>query len=119
MMLDRVRSWLPGAQKKEAAPKQEVEGGELMEWIAAKKSMTFLDIRDQKTYRLGHVKGAILIPGLELQQRMHELRTDRIIVVLAGTNAKAVRAARVLRSGGLEVVYLKGGIAQWQGKLVK
>jgi len=118
-MLDRVRSWLPGAQKKAAAPKQDVESSELMEWIVQKKPMTLLDVRDQKSFRLGHIKGATLIPGYELQQRMHELRTDRMVVVLAATDAKAVRAARLLRSGGLEALVLKGGMVKWSGKLVK
>jgi rhodanese-related sulfurtransferase len=78
-----------------------------------------LDVRDQKSYRAGHVKGSTLIPGGELQQRMHELRTDRMIVVLAEGDAKAVRAVRMLRNAALDAVHLKGGVGQWPGKMVK
>ena len=120
-MLDRVRSWLPGAHKRaaEPAPKRAIEGTELLEWISQKKPLTLLDVRDQKDYRQGHIKGATLIPGGELQQRMYELRTDRTVVVVAGTDAKGVKASRQLRNAGLDVLYLKGGITAWPGKLVR
>jgi rhodanese-related sulfurtransferase len=117
-MLDRIRSWLPGAVKKEPA-KLTLEGSELLEWVNQKRSLTLLDVRDQKAYRGGHVKGSVLIPGSELPQRMHELRSDQLIVVLADSEAKAFKAARMMRQAGLEVMHLKGGIQAWPGKIVK
>lgn len=118
-MLERVRSWLPGSQKTQDAPKLTVTGVELHEWFDAGRPMVLLDVRDQKSFRLGHIKGATLIPHYDLPTRMHELRQNGPIIVVAGSEARAAQAARSLRQSGLEAMHLKGGVDAWPGKLVK
>lgn len=78
-----------------------------------------LDVRDLKAYRQGHIKGSHLIPYQELNGRMHEVPTDRLIVTVDGSVRRSRQAAKLLRTGALDARSLKGGMAGWTGKLVK
>ncbi len=117
-MLERVRSWLPGKARRDTAPKTSVAGGELLQWVAEGRRLVILDIREQKAFRQGHIKGATLIPYFELSQRLHELRPGQLIVVVGPSSARSHQAARLLRSRGHDAIYLVGGFSAWPGKVV-
>lgn len=108
--------WLKGKSKTEVAP-LEIAADELQ---ALKADQYYLlDLRELKAYRQGHIKGSHLIPFAELNRRMHELPTDRLIVTVDVSPRRGRQAAKQLRSGILEARSLKGGISAWPGKLVK
>ncbi len=111
-------AWLKGRGKSntEAAP-LEITAEELQS--IPSHQYYVLDLRDLKAYRQGHIKGSHLIPFAELNGRMHELPTDRLIVTVDTSPRRARQAAKQLRSAILESRSLKGGISAWTGKLVK
>ncbi len=39
-----------------------------------------LDVRDEASYKIGHIKGASLIPISQFEQRMGELPPDKLII---------------------------------------
>jgi hypothetical protein len=50
------------------------------------KTVVFIDVRDQTTYDSGHIPGAILIPVLEIKDRLSEIPIDKQVVVYAECN---------------------------------
>ena len=49
-------------------------------------SAVFIDVRDQNMYDSGHVPGAILLPVLEIKDRLSEIPKDKHVVVYAECN---------------------------------
>ncbi|NMP22303.1 rhodanese-like domain-containing protein [Sulfobacillus harzensis] len=78
-----------------------------------------LDLRDLKAFREGHIKGAHQVPFSELNRRMFELPTDRLIITVDVSERRSRQAAKQLRQAALEARSLKGGLNAWTGKLVK
>lgn len=118
-VLGRLKGLFGGHTDEEAPPRRvQVSGSELMAWVNAGRPVTILDVRDQKAFRQGHIKGAVLIPLGDLAKRTHELRRGRPIAVLGQTPSKARQAARYLRTQDFEAMVLEGGIEGWPGRIV-
>ena len=80
----------------------------------------FLDVRSLEEYKQVHIKGAILIPVSELEDRLDEIPKDKHIIVYcdgAGCS-RSGKAAVILVDNGFEEVYdMTGeGIIGWQSK---
>ena len=118
-MLERIKSWLPGGRQEAEESSTSISGADLMGWLVEGRMVTMLDVRDQKQYRRGHIKGSTLLPQAELQKRTHEVRRDRPVVVVCASGGRAMQSARWLRSQGFEAMYLIGGVNEWPGRLVK
>ena len=50
------------------------------------KTVVFIDVRDQNMYDSGHIPGAVLIPVLEIKDRLSEIPKDKQVVVYAECN---------------------------------
>jgi rhodanese-related sulfurtransferase len=116
-------------------------GSIVLDWLTGKKSGTgevqiplamtadeldrertglyLVDLRDLTAYRKGHIKGAHLIPYLELRTRVHEIPLGVSVVTVDSSERRARQAAKLLRQDGYAARYLKGGLGGWTGKLVK
>ena len=80
-------------------------------------AVTVLDVRQPEEYAAGHIRGAVLLPLGEVNDRAEDTlsRDDDVIVVCASGN-RSLSAANKLMSMGFErVVNLKGGMNAWQG----
>ncbi|MBE0505115.1 MAG: rhodanese-like domain-containing protein [Marinospirillum sp.] len=76
-----------------------------------------LDIRDRKDFGLGHITGAINIPMVNLDTRMHELekhKDKKILVVCKMGNTATMAVAKLQKAGFANALRLKGGMMQWQ-----
>lgn len=76
-----------------------------------------LDIRDRKDFGLGHITGAINIPMVNLDSRMHELdkhKDKKILVVCKMGNTATMAVAKLQKAGFANAMRLKGGMMQWQ-----
>ena len=75
-----------------------------------------LDIRPEKSYEQGHIKGSQNIPTDLISGRFQEIPTDkRIIIITASGNPEWVPAGWFLKSKGYnDVMMLKGGMNAWQ-----
>lgn len=111
--------WLKGKPKAEKAPETplDVDATEFLNLDP--KACYLLDLRDLATFRQGHIKGAHQLPYVELNRRMHELPTNKVIVTVDTSERRGKQAAKLLKQSGLDARNLKGGMAGWTGKLVK
>ena len=72
-----------------------------------------LDVRRDDEWRAGHAPQAVHVPLDQLPARVGELSTDRRVVAVCRSGARSGRATMYLRSLGLDVVNLEGGMQAW------
>lgn len=74
-----------------------------------------LDVRTDKEWRQGHLKGAHHIPLHELGRRFPELEKhkNREIICYCRTGNRSLTAAVRLKRLGFSVAHMKGGIVEW------
>lgn len=113
-----VLDWLTG--KKPGATQEQVPLAVNADEVERDRSGLYLvDLRNLTAYRQGHIKGAHLIPYLELRKRVHEIPAGMSVVTVDQSERRARQAAKLLRQDGYTARYLKGGLGSWTGKLVK
>lgn len=74
-----------------------------------------LDVRTEKEWNHGHLKGAVHIPLHELGRRFEELdrHKNKEIICYCQTGNRSLTAALRLKRLGFTVAHMKGGIAEW------
>ena len=77
-----------------------------------------VDVREPAEYASGHIPGAQLIPLLQLEARLNDLRPGPQTVFYCHSGQRSLRAAAsVVMNRGLENIYsLEGGIIGWGGR---
>lgn len=75
-----------------------------------------IDARDQSEYDEGHIKGAIVIPYTEIEQKAEEMlpNKDQLILVYCRSGRRSKIAAQSLANMGYTNVKEFGGIIDWQ-----
>ncbi|NCF09826.1 MAG: rhodanese-like domain-containing protein [Gammaproteobacteria bacterium] len=82
-----------------------------------KEGAVFLDVRETKEFKEGHVVGAVHIPLNTLPKRHVELNKyqDKPIIVACRSGARSSPACGTLRKAGFEKVYMmNGGMLAWE-----
>ncbi len=77
----------------------------------------FLDVRDDKEFKSGHVLNARHIPLSTMDKFMHELEKhkDKDVVVYCDNGQRSQRAGMRLRKNGFTRLHvISGGINEWQ-----
>lgn len=94
-----------------------ISAKELKEKIDKKENIVLLDVRTTGEYTgpLGNIKGSILIPLQELNQRYTELNDskDKEIVIYCRSGNRSQVAAKILMEKGFNVVNMVGGMKAW------
>jgi len=72
-----------------------------------------LDIRYEDEYEMDYIPGCILIPLLELRERVSELEPDKDYVVYCHSGRRSCVGAMILTEHKLRAVSLNGGIRDW------
>jgi rhodanese-related sulfurtransferase len=74
-----------------------------------------LDVRTDKEWSEGHLKGAHHIPLHALARRIAELEKhkNREIICYCRTGNRSLTAAIRLKRMGFKVSHMRGGIAEW------
>lgn len=92
------------------------------QWMDAMKpgEFTLLDVRTQKEYESGYMKGAILIPDYELATKMNDRlpHKEKPIFVYSRSGIRSKKAAKLLADAGYRKVYELGGIINWNYALL-
>ncbi|MCL2421592.1 MAG: rhodanese-like domain-containing protein [Defluviitaleaceae bacterium] len=80
-----------------------------------------LDVRHLDEFQAGHIPGAVLLPGNEINERAGEVipDLDQIILIYCRSGARSHSAALVLVDLGYTAVYDFGGIISWTGDMVR
>jgi rhodanese-related sulfurtransferase len=88
---------------------------EVAEKVDANRGILLLDVRSDKEWRQGHIKGAHHIPLHELTRRSSELdkHKNREIICYCQTGNRSIAAASRLKNLGFTTASMKGGIAEW------
>ena len=75
-----------------------------------------VDAREQSEYDEGHIKGAIVIPYTEIEQKAEEMLPDKeqLILVYCRSGRRSKIAAQSLANMGYKNVKEFGGIIDWQ-----
>ncbi len=81
---------------------------------ASQREAMILDVRERSEWKAGHVPGSKNIPLSTLGKRTHELAADRVYVAVCRSGSRSRTATARLRSAGLDVVNLKGGMHGWR-----
>ena len=94
---------------------QEYSPEEVEEKTHSGQGVLLLDVRTNKEWSEGHLKGAHHIPLHELGRRMLELEKhkNREVICYCRTGNRSLTAALRLKRLGFNVAHLKGGIAEW------
>ncbi len=82
----------------------------------ASRQVVLLDVRPRDEFDHDHVAGARSLPMDEIDDRMHELPMDKLIVAICRGPfcAFAADAVRKLRASGREAVRFEDGVAEWR-----
>ena len=72
--------------------------------------MELLDIRSRQEYTLLHAGFGLHIPASELPDRLSELPTGKILVVVCHTHTRSPRVAAFLGQKGFRAVWLQNGL---------
>ena len=80
-----------------------------------------VDAREQSEYDEGHIKGAIVIPYTEIEQKAEEMLPDKeqLILVYCRSGRRSKIAAQSLANMGYKNVKEFGGIIDWQYEIEK
>jgi rhodanese-related sulfurtransferase len=106
----------------EAIAKSIIEGTDqidpqtLSEWIIeGRRDFILIDIRSEKEFEKGKIKGAENIPLQKLitKSAIEELPKDKIIVVYSNGSSHASQAWLVMKTAGIESYILEGGFNYW------
>jgi rhodanese-related sulfurtransferase len=85
--------------------------------LLAKDEAVVIDVRNEASYGVGHIKGAKLIPLNEVVDRMDQLPRNKLIVTYCSCAAEHTAAIAVnnLKAKGMEnAAALIGGFPAWQ-----
>lgn len=80
----------------------------------AADSATICDIRDETSFKNGHIEGAFHLTNQSMAQLMNDIDFDRPVIVVCYHGHSSQGAAQYLISQGFEDVYsLDGGFTEW------
>lgn len=77
----------------------------------------FIDVRSNNQFALGHIKGALSIPGSQLIKRYGEVPPQKVVITYCACSAEqssGVAAASLIAHGVKNVFALKGGWQEWK-----
>jgi rhodanese-related sulfurtransferase len=79
----------------------------------------FVDVRSNQQFALGHIKGALSIPGSQIIKRFSEVPPMKTVITYCACDAEqsSGRAAATLIAHGVKNVWaLKGGWDEWKAQ---
>ena len=77
----------------------------------------FIDVRSNTQFALGHIKGAMTIPGSQIVSRFSEVTPGKIVITYCACTAEqssGAAATNLVNHGVKNVWALKGGWSEWK-----
>lgn len=80
------------------------------------EEILLIDVRPKEEYDLGHIKDAVSLPKIDLENRIGELPKEKEIVAYCRGPLclMADEAVRILKKEGFQAVRLKEGFPEWK-----
>lgn len=98
-------------------PGTAITPAETYKMVKEDTSVVLLDVRTPGEYasETGHLKGSLLIPVQELEQRIGELGSykERTIIAYCRTGHRSAQATNLLNARGFKTINMEGGILRW------
>ena len=109
------------AEKGEKAMYEQITPQEAKKIMDSGEEHIILDTREQDEFDAGHIKGAILIPYTEIENKAEEMLPDKdkLILVYCRSGRRSKIAAENLVKLGYTNVKEFGGIIDWEYEVVK
>jgi rhodanese-related sulfurtransferase len=96
-----------------------VKAPELKKMLEERKDLLLVDIRSEKSFKEGHIQGAINIPLYQLSQCYDEIPLNRTVVLIDDRGFRTFLAGSYLERKGVKVMRLFAGMRGWQEMLAK
>ncbi len=87
---------------------------DLKRMLTGRKDQLLLDVRSEKSFKEGHIDGAVNIPLYQITRRYDELPLDRTVVLIDDRGFRTFLAGRYLERKGFKVMRLFAGMRGWQ-----
>ena len=81
-----------------------------------KKGATIVDVRTEREFNSGHIRGSINIPLDKLQTNIAKLRKDKTIITCCASGIRSATAKKMLQNSGFTDVHNGGSWASLQRK---
>ncbi len=91
-----------------------VRASTLKQMLAERGDILLVDIRSEKSYREGHIEGAVNIPMYLLSRRYAEIPLDRTVVLVDDRGFRTFLAGSYLETKGYRVLRLFRGLEGWK-----
>ena len=93
---------------------EEYSPREVYHFLKADSTIVLLDVRERDEYELCRIKGAVLIPLSEIEDRKHELGGIQRVIAYCHHGMRSYAAAGFLMNEGFpRVDNMRGGIESW------
>ena len=96
---------------------QEIDHTTLKNWLAEKKPLHLIDVREADEYAAGHIEGAVHLSKGWIEAKIHNQvkdKNDTIVVYCGGGNRSVFSADNLQKMGYANVYSLAGGYKIWQ-----
>ncbi|TVP87887.1 MAG: sulfurtransferase [Thioalkalivibrio sp.] len=110
-------AFLPRLVKRLRVPAEWLTAQELARELAEDPAPVVLDVRSPQEFtgELGHLEGALNLPLDQLADRLHELPTDRPLVLVCHTDRRSRAAAKLLHARGFhDLRIVRRGMTAWR-----
>jgi len=104
-------------EKEERSFPDIISNEELEQMLNANEPVALLDVREEAEFAFSHIPGAVNIPLGELDNRLSELDSEKMILVVCRTGNRSDLASQKLAGKGFRNVRnVIPGMSQWTGK---
>ncbi len=93
---------------------QSLRAEALKKMLAERKDLLLVDVRSEKSYKTGHIEGALNIPMYRFTSSYAEIPLDRTLVLVDDRGFRTFLAGSYLEMKGYRVMRLFGGMEAWQ-----
>lgn len=91
----------------------EISPQTLVEWRRRGEPHALVDVREPSEYAASSIEGAVLVPLARVGEERDRWSAEHPVVVYCRSGMRSARAARMLRSFGVDARSLTGGIDAW------
>ena len=96
---------------------EEILSEQVSNKIKEGKVSSIIDVREHEEVEQGKIPGARHIPLGELEERLHEIESDKEHILVCRSGKRSGRAAEFLKDKGFKVKNMVGGMSEWKDDL--